>query len=182
MWSWNSYLTNLDSFSEMPSMSSWFGVEISWLPMDLSLSLLKESGKMLNKARISLNHHCNHSGTLPLGKDKQRFDMNGRQPQSLSRCGHKFNLDGQLGCAIMCQYMLNRLTGKWYITWHQNVLPVITVIVRGKFPVHLPTFSIWLEVFALFSCKHGRWPYWKESLVFQTDQEKQHFQPMMEGL
>ena len=100
--------------------------------MDLSLSLLKESGKMLNKARISLNHHTNHSYpfiehgcmsifkyiqyiicvsklqtgssfvSLPLGKDKQRFDMNGRQPRSLSRCGHKFNLDGPLGCVMMC--------------------------------------------------------------------------------
>ena len=64
-----------------------------------------------------------------------------------------------------------------YATWqHQNVLPVM--IVRRKFPMQnnhqcdLPTFSIWLEVFALFSCKHGRWPYWKESLVFQTDQGK----------
>lgn len=123
-------------------MSSWFAVEILWLPMDLSLSLLKESGKMLNKARISLNHHINHllnmdvclhsniqyiicvsklqTGSsfvsLPLGKDKQRFDMNGRQPRSLSRCGHKFNLDGPLGCVMMCQYMLNRLTGIWYMT------------------------------------------------------------------
>ena len=109
-------------------MSSWFGVEISWLPMDLSLSLLKESGKMLNKARISLNRHINHllnmdvclysniqyiicvsklqTGSsfvsLPLRKDKQRFHMNGRRPRSLSRCGHKFNLDGLLGCVMMC--------------------------------------------------------------------------------
>ena len=45
----------LNSFSETPSMS-WFGVvEILWLPTDLPL--LKESGIMLNKANISLNHH-----------------------------------------------------------------------------------------------------------------------------